>query len=75
MQRTCMRLILAVVVAYGLIAASWAATGLAGVGGDKALGALEFAEHNHASTRVREFITRLLDDPATARDDLEVGQW
>lgn len=51
----------------------WAAVALACAGGDEALGALEFALHNHEDEALRRFIARLLADPAEARALLEIG--
>lgn len=51
--------------------AAWAAIGLAFIGGDEAVGALEFAGNNHKNTRLRALITAMLKDPAAARDRFE----
>jgi len=48
-----------------------AALALAYMGGDEAIGALEFAEANHADPAVRAYITRLRSSPGEARLELE----
>ena len=51
-------------------AACWAAVGLAFMGGQEAIGALEFASKNHSSEQVRSTILKLLKNPAATRSEL-----